>query len=109
MPLLTMNKTPMSLEKNPTTGPVIELFGPTVEFLTSPEDGRNDFCVLKGTIPPGVSVPLHSHSDTEDFFIISGSVEGLRHDTAHLAVPGGHRDNHRFLCGLVRSNENNEP
>jgi hypothetical protein len=48
--------------------------------LTSPEDEHNDFCVLKGTIPPGVSVPLHSHPDTEDFFIISGSVEGLRHD-----------------------------
>jgi len=70
----------MSLEKNPTTGLVLEFFGPTVEFLTSPEDEQNDFCVLKGTIPPGVSVPLHSHPDTEDFLLISGSVEGLRHD-----------------------------
>jgi hypothetical protein len=42
----------MSVEKNPTTGLVIELFGPTLEFLTSPEDEHNDFCVLKGTIPP---------------------------------------------------------
>jgi hypothetical protein len=41
----------MSLEKNPTTGLVIELFGPTVEFLTSPEDECNDFCVLKGNDP----------------------------------------------------------
>jgi quercetin dioxygenase-like cupin family protein len=71
----------MSLEKNPTTGLVVELFGPTVEYLTSPEDEPNDFCVLKGTIPPSASVPLHSHADTEDFFILSGSVEGLRHDT----------------------------
>ena len=70
----------MSLEKNPTTGLVLEFFGPTVEFLTSPEDEQNDFCVLKGTIPPGVSVSLHSHPDTEDFLLISGSVEGLRHD-----------------------------
>jgi quercetin dioxygenase-like cupin family protein len=51
-----------------------------VEFLTSPDDERNDFCVLRGTIPSGVSVPLHSHPDTEDFLMISGSVEGLRHD-----------------------------
>jgi quercetin dioxygenase-like cupin family protein len=90
----------MSLEKNPTTGLIVEFFGPTVEFLTSPEDEHNDFCVLKGTIPPGVSVPLHSHPDTEDFFIISGSVEGLRHDTEgykwiaakagdYIHVPGG--------------------
>jgi quercetin dioxygenase-like cupin family protein len=68
----------MSLEKNPTTGRVLELFGPTVEFLTSPQEAQSDFCVLKGTIPPGVSVPLHSHADTEDFFVISGEIEGLR-------------------------------
>lgn len=70
----------MSLEKNPTTGLVVELFGPTVEFLTSPKDERNDFCVLKRTIPPGGCVPLHSHSDTEDFVVVSGSVEGLRRE-----------------------------
>jgi quercetin dioxygenase-like cupin family protein len=66
-----------SPEKNPTTGLVVELFGPTAEFLTSPEDERNDFCVLKGTIPSGVHVPLHSHLDTEDFLVISGAVEYL--------------------------------
>ena len=71
----------MSLEKNPTTGKVLELFGPTVEFLTSPQEAQSDFCVLKGTIPPGVSVPLHSHADTEDFFVISGEIEGLRQDS----------------------------
>ena len=71
----------MGLEKNPTTGLTLEFFGPTVEFLTSPDDEQNDFCVLKGTIPPGVSVPLHSHRDTEDFLVISGSMEGLRHDS----------------------------
>jgi len=71
----------MGFEKNPTTGLVVELFGPTLEFLTSPEDEHNDFCVLQGTIPPDGYVPLHSHPDTEDFFVISGTVEGLRQDT----------------------------
>jgi quercetin dioxygenase-like cupin family protein len=70
-----------SLEKNPTTGLVVELFGPTLEFLTSPEDKQSDFCVLKGTIPPNVYVPLHSHHDTEDFLVMSGVVDCLRHDT----------------------------
>lgn len=70
----------MGLEKNPTTGMVVELFGPTAEFLTSPEDEHNDFCAMKGTIPPGVSVPLHAHRDTEDFLVVSGSVECLSHD-----------------------------
>jgi quercetin dioxygenase-like cupin family protein len=90
----------MSLEKNPTTGLVTDHFGPTVEFLTAPEGEHNDFCVLKGTIPPGVSVPLHAHADTEDFLLISGSMEGLRHDAHgytwisvsagdYVHVPGG--------------------
>jgi quercetin dioxygenase-like cupin family protein len=70
----------MSLQKNPTTGLVIELFGPTLEFMTSPDDEHNDFCVLKGTIPPDGYVPLHSHPDTEDFLVISGAVEGLRQE-----------------------------
>lgn len=71
----------MSLEKNPSTGLVIELFGPTLEFLTSPEDERNDFRLLKGTIPPDIYVPLHSHPDTEDFLVISGAVESLKQGT----------------------------
>jgi quercetin dioxygenase-like cupin family protein len=98
----------MSLEKNPSTGPLIELFGPTLEFLTLPEDAHNDFCVLKGTIPPGISVPLHSHPDTEDFLVISGSVESLRLDTRgyawiaakagdYIHVPAGSRHAWRNL------------
>lgn len=90
----------MSLEKNPTTGKVIELFGPTAQFLTLPQDAHNDFCVLKATIPPGACVPLHAHADTEDFLIIAGEVEGLRQDTEgyqwitaqagdYIHVPGG--------------------
>jgi quercetin dioxygenase-like cupin family protein len=100
----------MRMEKNPTTGLVLELFGPTVEFLTSPEDQRNDFCVLKGTIPPGTSVPLHSHPDTEDFLIIAGSLEGLERDAEgyqwigakagdYLHVPGGARHAWRNVAG----------
>jgi quercetin dioxygenase-like cupin family protein len=70
----------LRLAKNPTTGQLVEFFGPTLEFLTSPEDEHNDFCVLKGTIPPGGAVPLHAHADTEDFLVISGSVEALQYD-----------------------------
>ena len=90
----------VSLEKNPTTGLVLDLFGPTVEYLTLPDDLHNDFCVLKGTFPSGAAVPLHSHADTEDFLILSGTVEGLRQDATdytwvkaeagdYIHVPGG--------------------
>jgi quercetin dioxygenase-like cupin family protein len=58
----------------------MELFGPTLEFLTSPKNEHNDFCVLMGTISPDVYVPLHSHPDMADFFlVISGAVECLRY------------------------------
>jgi quercetin dioxygenase-like cupin family protein len=100
----------LSLAKNPTTGQVTEFFGPTVEFLTSPEDEHNDFCVLKGTIPPGMSVPLHVHADTEDFLVISGSVEALQDDTQgytwitaqagdFIHVPGNARHAWRNVSG----------
>jgi mannose-6-phosphate isomerase-like protein (cupin superfamily) len=92
----------VSTEINPTTGLRVDLLGPTMEFLTSPQEARIDFCVLRGVIPPGVSVPLHSHPDTEDFFVISGEVQALRQSTQgyewivvkagdHLHVPGGTR------------------
>jgi hypothetical protein len=57
-------------------GTVLDLLGPTVEFITSP-DGPEDFCVLKGTIPPGVAAPLHSHEDPEAFFVLSGTQQAL--------------------------------
>jgi hypothetical protein len=53
----------MSTEMNPTTGLRVDLFGPTVEFLTSPQEASIDFCVLRGVIPSGVSVPLHSQRE----------------------------------------------
>jgi quercetin dioxygenase-like cupin family protein len=63
---------------NPMTNVRVDLFGPMVEFLTPPQAANSEFCVLRGVIPPGCSVPLHSHPDTEDFFIISGEVQALR-------------------------------
>ena len=71
---------------NPTTGQCVDLLGPTVEFLTSPQEASIEFCLLRGVIPPGVSVPLHSHPDTEDFFVISARYR--RSGKAHRATNG---------------------
>src|SRR5215471_2755257 len=68
----------LSTEINPTTGVHLDVFGPMVEFLTSPQVAQNDLCVIRGVIPPGVFVPLHSHADTEGFYIISGQAQALR-------------------------------
>src|SRR5215469_15734777 len=92
----------MNTQKNPTTGQIVELFGPTLEFLTLPADGQNGFCILKGVLPPGVFIPLHSHPDTEDFLVLSGETEVLKQDMRgsewimanagdYIHVPGGAR------------------
>jgi quercetin dioxygenase-like cupin family protein len=56
---------------------VFDGLGPTVEFLVLPSGSEDRYCVLKGTIPPGVSIPLHSHPDDESFFLLSGIVHAL--------------------------------
>jgi len=39
----------------------MDAFGPTLEFISCPDDPGADFCVMRGVVPPGVAVPLHSH------------------------------------------------
>jgi quercetin dioxygenase-like cupin family protein len=63
----------------PGTHQALDVLGPTVEFLTLPDEARSDFCVMRGVIPPGVAVPLHAHPDTETFFVLSGEVLALKH------------------------------
>jgi len=63
-------------------GEVIDLpDGATVEFLTPP-DAAGGFCVMRGVIPPGGIVPLHSHADAEAFLVLSGTKQVLLHGAA---------------------------
>ncbi|MGH2618718.1 MAG: cupin domain-containing protein [Thermomicrobiales bacterium] len=62
---------------NPENVEPIEILGPTIQFLTPLEGDDLSPCVMRGTIPPGVVIPLHSHADPETFIPISGEVEGL--------------------------------
>jgi quercetin dioxygenase-like cupin family protein len=61
-----------------------------------------------GVVPPGVTVPLHSHEDAEDFYIIAGTQQVLTHGDhglewrdAHAGeyvhVPGGMPHAHRNI------------
>jgi len=68
----------MNAEIDAVVGRRVDLFGPSIEFLTSPYDPQKDFCVLRGKIPPGCAAPLHSHHDVEDFYVISGEVLVLK-------------------------------
>lgn len=53
-----------------------QILGPVVEYLTPPRGGEP--CVMRGTIPAGTVVPMHSHSDPETFLPVSGEIQGLR-------------------------------
>jgi quercetin dioxygenase-like cupin family protein len=55
----------------------VDVLGPTIEFLTSLSELGAVYCVLRGTLPPGVAVPLHSHADPESFFQLAGTVQLL--------------------------------
>ena len=74
---------------DPEQGEQIGVLGPTIRFLTPP-DGRTDLpCVMRGTIPPGGMVPLHSHADPETFLALSGAVEGLSYTDDGFALDPG--------------------
>lgn len=59
-----------------TVGEVLDVLGPTIQFISEPEDPWP--CLMRGVIPPGGIVPLHSHRDQETFILLSGAMEGLR-------------------------------
>jgi quercetin dioxygenase-like cupin family protein len=49
--------------------------GTLFEILVSPEEIGEPICLIRGTVPPGVAVPLHSHPDLELFYVLEGSME----------------------------------
>src|SRR6266478_6631185 len=55
----------------------LDLFGPSVQFLVAPQPSDEAPCVIKGTIPPGDSVPIHRHPNVEACLVLSGNVEAL--------------------------------
>jgi len=56
---------------------VFDLFGPTVQFLTMQDAENPGPCILRGVIPSGGLVPLHSHGDPETFIVISGELDAF--------------------------------
>jgi hypothetical protein len=48
-------------------GQLLDVFGPTIQIVSAPQAEDEAPCVLKGVIPPGISVPMHSHPGVEAF------------------------------------------
>jgi quercetin dioxygenase-like cupin family protein len=91
-------------------GPPLDVFGPTIEFLSRPSGDDSALCVMRGVVPAGVTVPMHSHEDAEDFYILAGTQEvltqhpeGLEWAHAHagdyVRVPTGTMHAHRNVSG----------
>src|SRR3954451_4917054 len=62
---------------DPRTIDAIEVLGPTIPYLTAPNGDADGPCVMRGIIPAGAVVPMHSHADPEPVLVLSGSAEGL--------------------------------
>jgi quercetin dioxygenase-like cupin family protein len=88
-----------------TPNQALDMPGPAVEFLTGP-DPQGSFCVMRGVLPPGITVPVHSHDDAEDFLVLTGThqvrmqgADGLEWVHAHVGdyvhIPAGTPHAHR--------------
>jgi quercetin dioxygenase-like cupin family protein len=51
------------------------VLGVLLQFLCTPEQINDPISVMRGTVPPGVVIPLHSHADPEIFYVLDGSLE----------------------------------
>ena len=98
---------------------VLDVLGPTVEFLTRPA-AQGSFCVLRGVLPPGMTVPLHSHDDAEDFLVLAGPHQVLTQGTDGLEwadantgdyvhIPAGMLHAHRNIADRTRQSISSSP
>lgn len=81
--------------------PMFNVFGPLLEFLvTTPAQTSGAFAVIRGIVPPGIAIPLHSHADPEVLFVLEGELNVLMDDgdsscwlaatpSETICIPGG--------------------
>jgi quercetin dioxygenase-like cupin family protein len=68
----------------------LDVLGANVQFLVGPRPGDETPCILKGTIPSGVTIPMHSHDFVEIFFVLYGNIEVLIEEAGKMRwVEGG--------------------
>src|SRR3984893_2528623 len=57
---------------------VFNAAGVLLQFLASPEEVGDAIYLIRGTMPPGVVVPLHRHEEPELLYVLEGSLEVYR-------------------------------
>src|SRR5258708_1573252 len=51
------------------------VLGVLLQFFSTPEQINDQISVMRGTVPSGVVIPLHSHADPGMFYVQNGSLE----------------------------------
>ena len=74
-------------------------FGPLLRFLVTPAQTSGAFAFMRGIVPPGVAIPLHSHADPEVLVVLEGELEVLQDGPSSrwlaakpgetICIPGG--------------------
>ena len=59
----------------PSSDQMFDVFGVQLQFLVAPEATGNQASLYKGILPSGVVIPLHSHPDSEVFYVLEGTLE----------------------------------
>jgi quercetin dioxygenase-like cupin family protein len=60
--------------------PMFAVVGTLLQFVSTPEQSAADVSVMRGGVPAGAVVPLHSHADPEIFYLTEGSMEVFQDD-----------------------------
>lgn len=91
---------------------IFDVFGPSVEFLNMTGNEDDIYTVMKGIVPPGISVPLHIHPDDESFFILSGTMQIAKEQENRFDWIDVKKDDFIHIPGNVKHalrNQSDEP
>jgi quercetin dioxygenase-like cupin family protein len=64
------------------------VLGVLLQFLSTPEQINDRISVMRGTVFPGVTIPLHSHADPEILYVLNGSLEVFQSEGWQTVVAG---------------------
>jgi quercetin dioxygenase-like cupin family protein len=101
MPVANLKTTSGNADTN-----TLDVLGPRIQFLTTVSDADDDYCLIRGAVPAGVIVPIHSHRERETFYVLEGEMKGLWEDSWMtfgvsdvFDVPGGLKHAWRNVSG----------
>lgn len=55
--------------------PMFSVVGTLLQFVSTPEQNGANLSVMRGGIPAGAVVPLHSHASPEIFYLMEGTLD----------------------------------